>query len=252
METRIVNEPKINALLDKPSPKTLVEGAYRQLHDDIINGVHPPGMKLRVEHLKDQYEVGAGTLREALLLLVTDALVVTQGQRGFRVAPISMNDLEDITRSRLLIECTALEMSIEHGDDEWESNVISAFHHLSKVEQKITAESVSLTDEWERRNHAFHDALISACPSRWIQYFQSLLYKQSERYRRLSILKQPIARDVHSEHVILFESSIARDITRARSALSEHILRTLDGIKKMPSDFFNGHSGRNVQDSHDA
>ena len=56
-------------------PKTLAEAAYRQLRRDIIEGVHKPGEKLRVEHLKDQYEVGAGTLREALQLLATDALV---------------------------------------------------------------------------------------------------------------------------------------------------------------------------------
>ncbi|WP_322996549.1 FCD domain-containing protein [Castellaniella sp.] len=240
-----MTEPKINALLDAAEPKTLVEGAYRQLHNNIISGIHPPGEKLRVEHLKDQYDVGAGTLREALLMLVTDTLVVAQGQRGFRVAPISLNDLEDITRSRLLIECTALEQSIKHGDENWESTLIAAFHHLSRVEERIAAGATDSTCEWELRNKAFHDALISACPSRWIQYFQSILYKQSERYRRLSILKQPIVRDVHSEHVILYEAAIARDVTRARSALSEHILRTLDGIKKMPIDFFNG-NGKKV------
>ena len=73
-------------------PKTLAEAAYRRLRRDIIEGIHPPGEKLRVEHLKDHYAVGAGTLREALLLLVTDALVTVQGQRGFRVAPISLDD----------------------------------------------------------------------------------------------------------------------------------------------------------------
>ena len=67
-------------------PKTLVEGAYKRLRRDIIEGTHAPGDKLRVEHLKERYDVGAGTLREALLMLVTDALVVAQGQRGFRVA----------------------------------------------------------------------------------------------------------------------------------------------------------------------
>lgn len=239
-----MHEPKTNSLMDLSEPKTLVEGAYRQLRNNIINGVHQPGEKLRVEHLKDQYEVGAGTLREALLLLVTDALVIAQGQRGFRVAPISLSDFEDITRSRLLIECTALEMSIESGGDEWETALVTAFHHLTKIEQKLEVGTVDSTGEWERRNRTFHDALISACPSRWILHFQGILYKQSERYRRLSMSKQPIARDVHAEHVILFEAAITRDTTRAKSALSEHILRTLDGVKKMPSDFFNGHASK--------
>ena len=36
---------------------TLAETAYRKLRSDIIEGVHKPGTKLRVEHLKDDYEV---------------------------------------------------------------------------------------------------------------------------------------------------------------------------------------------------
>ncbi|MBB6085413.1 FCD domain-containing protein [Castellaniella defragrans] len=234
-----MNASGTNALLDPSEPKTLVEGAYHQLRNNIINGIHRPGERLRVEHLKDQYDVGAGTLREALLLLISDALVVAQGQRGFRVAPMSLSDFEDITRSRLLIECTALEMSIENGRDDWEASVVTAFYHLSKAERSLgTPASPDAGGEWEQRNRMFHTALISACPSRWILHFQGILYKQSERYRRLSISHHPIARDVHTEHRILYESTIARDVARAKSALSEHILRTLDGIKTLPADFF--------------
>lgn len=234
-----MNASGTHTLLNLSEPKTLVEGAYHQLRSNIISGIHRPGERLRVEHLKDQYDVGAGTLREALLLLISDALVVAQGQRGFRVAPMSLSDFEDITRSRLLIECTALEMSIENGGDDWEAAVVTAFYHLSKAERALDAQAAPDTGgEWEQRNRAFHTALISACPSRWILHFQSILYKQSERYRRLSISHHPIARDVHTEHRILYESAIDRDVARAKSALSEHILRTLDGIKTLPKDFF--------------
>ncbi|HNI82890.1 MAG TPA: GntR family transcriptional regulator, partial [Rhodocyclaceae bacterium] len=168
-------------------PKTLAEAAYRQLRRDIIEGVHKPGEKLRVEHLKDQYEVGAGTLREALQLLATDALVVAQGQRGFRVAPISLDDFEDITRTRVLLETSALQQSIAHGDDAWEASVVAAFHLLSRAEEKLSDGSKATREEWELRNRAFHEVLISACPSRWIRHFQTILYHQSERYRRLSL-----------------------------------------------------------------
>src|SRR5574337_1138125 len=100
-------------------PKTLVEASYLRLRRDIIEGVRQPGEKLRVEHLKDEYQVGAGTLREALQLLITDALVVAQGQRGFRVAPISLADFEDITRTRVLLETEALRQarSEEHTSE---------------------------------------------------------------------------------------------------------------------------------------
>ncbi len=227
-----------------PEPKTLVEAAYKQLRRDIIEGVHAPGDKLRVEHLKDQYEVGAGTLREALLLLVTDALVVAQGQRGFRVAPISLADFEDITRTRVLLETDALRQSITLGGEDWEAGVVAAFHRLSRAEQKLTDHEAGITDEWEMRNRAFHEALIAACPSRWIRHFQAILYQQSERYRRISLFRQPVARDVHAEHQALFEATLARDATRATSILTEHILRTLDALKRLPAEAFNSPRGR--------
>jgi DNA-binding GntR family transcriptional regulator len=225
-------------------PKTLVEGAYQRLRRDIIDGIHAPGEKLRVEHLKDRYDVGAGTLREALLLLVTDALVVTQGQRGFRVSPISIADFEDITRTRVLLETEALRQSIAAGGEDWEAAVVAAFHRLSRAEQRLSSQGTGTMPEWESRNRAFHEALISASSSRWTRHFQHILYQQSERYRHLSLFQQPIARDVHAEHQALFEAAMDRDGTRATSILTEHILRTLDAVKRMPADFFSSKGKR--------
>lgn len=219
-------------------PKTLVEAAYFRLRRDIIEGFHAPGEKLRVEHLKDQYEVGAGTLREALLLLVTDALVVAQGQRGFRVAPISIADCEDISHTRVLLETEALRQSIARGDDAWEADLVASFHRLTRAEQKLTDNDSATTEEWERCNRAFHEALIAASTSRWISHFQHILYQQSERYRRLSLFRQPITRDIHAEHHALFDAALSRNAGRATSILSEHILRTLDSVKRMPLEFF--------------
>ncbi len=215
-------------------PKTLVEGAYHQLRKDIIEGKLRPGEKLRVEHLKTHYDVGAGTLREALQLLMTDALVVAQGQRGFNVAPISLSDFEDITRTRVLIECEALRQSIARGGDEWEAAVLGSFHRLSRAEERLAEDVETSRAEWEVRNKAFHETLISACPSRWIQHFQQLLYRQSERYRRISLYNNQIPRDVHAEHAKLCEAAVGRDAERACAVLTEHIIRTLDGMRKMP------------------
>jgi GntR family transcriptional regulator, carbon starvation induced regulator len=226
--------PKRNArdLATQPEPKTLVESAYRELRRDIIEGKLAPGEKLRVEHLKDNYGVGAGTLREALSLLISDALVVAQGQRGFRVAPVSLEDFADITKTRVMLECEALRQSMAMGDDAWEGDLMAAFHRLSKAEEKLGDPDARA--EWEERNRIFHEVLIAACPSHWIKYFISILYHQAERYRRLSLTLQPIPRDVHAEHEELFRASLARDAEKATTAMAEHILLTFRGIQGLP------------------
>jgi GntR family transcriptional regulator, carbon starvation induced regulator len=218
-------------------PKTLVESAYRALRRDIIEGRLVPGEKLRVEHLKDDYGVGAGTLREALSLLISDALVVSQGQRGFRVTPVSLEDFEDITTTRVMLECDALRQSITMGDDAWEASLLAAFHLLTKAEEKrIGSED---REEWEERNRLFHEALISACPSRWLKHFLSILYQQAERYRRLSLFLQPIPRDVHIEHEALLHAAMARDANKATSILSEHIQLTFRSVQLIPKEQLN-------------
>lgn len=215
-------------------PKTLVESAYRALRRDIIEGHLAPGEKLRVEHLKDNYGVGAGTLREALSLLISDALVVSQGQRGFRVAPVSLEDFGDITRTRVMLECEALRQSIAMGDDAWEAAVVAAFHRLAKAEEKRIGSE--MREEWEERNRIFHEVLIAACPSRWLKHFLSILYQQAERYRRLSLYLQPIPRDIHVEHEALLRAAIGRDADRAAAILAEHILLTFRSIEAIPAE----------------
>lgn len=221
-----------------PPAKTLVESAYTELRRDIVEGRLAPGSKLRVEHLKDSYGVGAGTLREALALLVSDALVVAQGQRGFRVQSMSLADFQDITQTRILLETEALRQSIREGDDMWESQVLAAFHRLSLAEERVAKNPEEEFSEWEDRNREFHQALISACPSRWTHHFLGMLYRQAERYRRLSITRQPIARDVHDEHQQIVAATLKRDADRAASILGQHIATTFDAIKQLSPELF--------------
>ena len=219
-------------------PKTLVEAAYHRLRDDIVDGVYAPGARLRVEHLKDRYDVGAGTLREALTRLVADALVVAQGQRGFRVAPISLADFEDITATRVLLETEALRQSIAHGDLHWEGEVAAAFHRLSRAQEKLGRRIAPNLEEWEERNRAFHESLIAACPSGWTRHFVGILYRQSERYRRLALSRRPVPRDLHGEHQAICDATLDRDAKRASTLLADHLRATLQAIRQLPPALF--------------
>jgi len=213
--------------------RSLVEAAYVALRQDILNGHLAPGSKLRVEVLKERYNVGGGTLREALTRLVGEALVISEEQRGFRVAAVSVEDLADLSRVRVLIECEALRQAIKIGNDAWEANIVAAFHHLSKVEEKLGETSETLSEEFEERNRNFHRALIAACPSRWLHNFYNVLFQQSERYRRIALSSRLVPRDVHVEHKKLMEAVLARDADLACYLASEHIERTVDVIAKV-------------------
>ncbi len=49
---------------------------------------------------------------------------------------MSLEELEDITNLRVVLEGMALTESVENSDDAWESRVVAAFHHLTKAENQ--------------------------------------------------------------------------------------------------------------------
>ena len=67
---------------------TLADTAYARLRNDIIIGARAPGERLRIEKLKAIYAIGPTPLREAMQKLAQDGLVVSEGNRGFTVAPL--------------------------------------------------------------------------------------------------------------------------------------------------------------------
>jgi DNA-binding GntR family transcriptional regulator len=235
---RSENLAKVSAAAGEPvrnggKNSTLIGRAHAELKNNIIHGHHRPGEKLRVEHLKIDYGVSGGTLREALTMLIADRLVVSEGQRGFRVKPVSSEELIDLNRIRILIEKEAIRQSIAHGDEEWEAKVVSSFHMLSRS-TKVLAENLddpALLEEWERRHRDFHLSLISAAPSEWMRYILTLTYQQYERYRHLFLavaLEFYKDRDAAAEHAELVDAVLARDADAAAASIERHVTQSID------------------------
>ena len=211
--------------------RTLGEVAYRRLRADIVMARLEPGKPLRFDALKSQYGLGVSPLREALSRLVEDKLVTAIGQRGFRVAPISIEEAWEVTKLRQKLEVDAVRLSIAHGDERWEAELVASFHRLSKAQEPRAVDGAA--EEWETRHRAFHEALVSACGSPWLLKFVSMLTDQLERYRYLRVRRTPPkawVRDLPREHRELMEAALARDADRACELLVAHLAQTAQFI----------------------
>ena len=110
----------------------LTQGAYEDLRADLLSCRIAPGSRLKVQELCDRLSVSLGAIREALSRLTSEGLVVAEPQRGFRAAPISKEDLIDLTKTRIQIETLCIRRAIEVGDVAWESQLVAALHRLSQ------------------------------------------------------------------------------------------------------------------------
>ncbi len=217
--------------------RTQSANVYGALYRDIVRGVLRPMARLRLDELKRSYDVGLSPLREALMKLSSDGLLVLEEHKGFRVAAVSRRQLLDITSTRKDLESIAIRRSIENGDDGWEAGILASMHAL-KRRNKLGPDNL-VDDEWERRHKAFHDSLVAASGSEWLQKFREQLYDQADRYRRLSVHYLSAPRDDVAEHQEIADSVLSRDVDGSIYLIKKHFDRTVSILLSGPQVFDN-------------
>jgi DNA-binding GntR family transcriptional regulator len=160
-------------------------------------------------------------LREAMSRLVADGLVEFEDQRGYRVAPVSLANLDEVIRIRSDFESLALRYAIEAGDLDWESRLIASLHRLDN-NKRDSAEGQRL-EAWENVHAVFHRDLISGCAMPVLLRFCRMLYASGERYRRIFLVGDPGERDVDGEHAALAHAALGRRPEEACTLLRRHI-----------------------------
>lgn len=210
----------------------LTDRAYHALRQALIRCEFEPGQRLRVEDLQRRFGLSSSPLREALNRLVQHGLVNSFENRGFRVAPITIEAMNDLTRVRILIETEALQDAIVHGDDQWEGAVVAAFHNLSLVEKRLTNSPLLLDENWSDRHRAFHLSIYSGCSSPMLIGLVENLFDHAERFRRYSARYRKAARSKGNEHKNIVDAVLARDSERAIKLVQEHIRTTQRNVSE--------------------
>lgn len=206
---------------------TLSGKALEKLRHDILYCHFQPGDKLRLHDLRKKYGIGMSPIREALSHLYAEGLVTNESRRGFRVAPVSISDLEDILDMRVRLGVMALERAIDRGDDEWESDIVAALYSLSLVPRITDEQPPRFNPEWEWRHQVFHESLIAACGSPRLLMFIKTLSEQAARYRRLAASYSSQPREDNREHKNLADAVLARDKEKAAQLLTAHLTKTV-------------------------
>lgn len=216
----------MSMLTENNKAATLVEVALAKLRRDILTGLFAPESKLRIDELRTTYGIGASPLREALSRLVTNGLVTTQGQKGFRIAPVSKADIRDITNTRKLLEREALTESLKNAGPDWEGRVVSAYEHLDNYHEILQRSSGTAVEGWEQANHEFHETLVSACSSKWLLNFRQVVYDQALRYRCLVMMDVKHERGAQDDHRQMLAAAVARDVEKSCQLADAHAERT--------------------------
>jgi DNA-binding GntR family transcriptional regulator len=140
------------------SDARLADSIRERLREAILKGEAAPGEHLREVEIAARYDVSRGPVREALLQLEREGLVLLRRNRGAVVARLSRSDLDEVYSLRLALERLAVVEAVRHGTEADFATLDDVLHEF-----RGTTSSQPLTEqEAADQDVRFHDAVYRA------------------------------------------------------------------------------------------
>jgi DNA-binding GntR family transcriptional regulator len=218
--------PKTLPILIK-NPGNTPELIASCLRSAILQGGLKSNQPLRQDQIAEQYSVSKIPVREALVQLKAEGLIVFAPNRGFVVSELSPAEVEEIYMMRMALETKALERAIPNLRP---ADLIRA---SSVLEISETEDDRS---QWSELNWEFHSTLYQA--AEWPRLLSTIrvLHNNVARYL-LIYLGGLSARDAsQAEHKKILQACQKKDAARAVKTLQQHLSRASDRLVAFLSD----------------
>jgi DNA-binding GntR family transcriptional regulator len=203
------------------SPGNTPEVIAAALRDAILQGRLRSNQPLRQDQIAEQFGVSKIPVREAMVQLRAEGLVIFAPNRGFVVSELSPDEVEEIYLMRTALETKLLERAIPNlrrADFIRAGSVLD----ISEIEDDST--------KWSDLNWEFHAILYQAAQLPRIISTVEVLHNNVARYL-LIYLKSLSAWDLSQrEHKKLLNASRKRDVAGALTILQLHLSRASDSL----------------------
>jgi GntR family carbon starvation induced transcriptional regulator len=208
----------VDKLAHADAASTQADLAYEALLAEILECRLAPGAKIIISEIAGRLGFSPGAVREALSRLAAEKWTVATAQKGYSVTPVSADELKDLTRTRITIEQLCLRAAITHGDVEWETHLVAAYHRLHRIPMMDASPRVN--PAWASAHTTFHAALVAGCDSPWMLTLRSMLYA---RWPARTVTSMP--------------STSASSMLVSRANRNAHVLRSTIIFNKPPKYF---------------
>ncbi len=194
---------------------TIREQIVEQLRHEVLSGEIAEGQSLREQHLASRFGVSRGPIRDALLQLTQEGLLIGQPNRGVKVGRGPSQSVQPlVVDTRRRIELFALDAIFDHlGPDD--------FAELKEIVERfrLACEKGSLPD-LVRHDMALHRWIVERAGEPDL----SALWLTTVMRMRLRYSRHESLMESYAEHRAIVEAIIARDKPAAVAALEANIV----------------------------
>ena len=209
---------------------TLPEFLYEELRRRILDGSLREGSQLAQVDLADQYGVSRTPIREALARLDREGLVEFRPRRGYIVASIDIEQIEEVCELRSFIEVRASSLAALRRT---KADLADLENILALLDEQRPG-SVREISGWVRANRKFHLRLIATSRREIFVRVAETLHDSVERFVLLEgTMLEPLGVEVgkaQAEHYEIFEAVVKSDADRVGALVRVHCDHTRDRL----------------------
>ena len=208
--------------------KSLVEHAYEQIKQRILDNEYKPGYQALEQEIAEDLGVSRTPVREALIRLQHEGLVELIPRRGMRVVPIVPSDMQEIYEVLTSLESMAAELLARKRPDE---RTLAPMRTATEdMERAIRNDDL---ESWADADERFHRSLLDLCGNRRLAQMANAVRDQGHRARMvtLRLREKPVASI--AEHQQVLEAIENGDWETARDIHYQHRKRASDELTRI-------------------
>ncbi|TDN70532.1 GntR family transcriptional regulator [Paraburkholderia sp. BL10I2N1] len=201
---------------------SLGERAYRRLREMILDRELEAGALLNELRVADQLDMSRTPVREALIRLTGEGLLVRADARSFAVRTVSAREFFESMRVREVLEAQAIDLGIQRL-----TPVV-----IEALEAKVHALEVGKHTEVEHRelDDLLHRTIAEASGNAVLVQMIAMMRLNARLFRVTSHLHRQ--QENHVEHLAILAALKSRDKVEARNAMISHIRGLQDDVIK--------------------
>jgi len=202
------------------------------IRERIIKGYYPESARLIEEDLSSEFGISRACIREALLVLESEGMVLRESNKSTRVLQLTQKDIEDLFSFRLYLELLGVETIVDKN-----SVPVSALKKLLKKLDEIKLNDKSNSFKFIEADLNFHEEIIlSSTNSYVINAWKKIKYQiMTLMFSLYNTFKEDFNIQGTNEHANILESLECGDVSSAQQILKQHIKLSFDYIMALSS-----------------
>ena len=207
--------------------KNLVQQVYQILYESIISLWLKPGQPLREKEICEQIQISRTPVREALLRLADEKLIVILDRSGTYVSRINIEDVRESQFIRESLENATVRYAVRN----WNTDLSEKLSLLLE-QQKLCVKDDNRLRLYEL-DEMFHRTIVEF---RFSSRIWKIINNAKAQMDRVRILALPLPRrtaEIVEEHSRIYEALCSGNETQAVEAMTFHLNTVFTSLEQL-------------------